>query len=333
MSHTQLLEKNIEYLPVVYLTSSMKQLYEQCEGLSKKKFHSILITGESGTGKELLAKSIHYSRSPNAPFITMNCINLPFDHFEEKINACMSALDFSGSNGNRPRHAPESTLFLGDLSKLEVNVKQDLLELLSTKIKAMGKNGGAPVRLIFSSKEPLPKTSTPTKGSASVALFNPYQLTILPLRNRRDDINPLATFFMDKYSKEYGKDIGGIHSRAMALLEKHDWPENVSELRDVMENAVLLADGPLITKDDIRFNISKKAIALESFLSREDFFTLEEIEHIYINTVLRRLNNNKSKTAKVLGVSRNTLQRRIDTNEKPPARKKRRKNKNQPRLL
>ncbi len=333
MSHTQLLEKNIAYLPVVYLTSSLKQLYEQCEGLSKKKFHSILITGESGTGKELLAKSIHYSRSPNAPFITMNCINLPFDHFEEKINACMSALDVSDSNGTRPLHAPESTLFLRDLSKLEVNVKQDLLELLSTKIKALRKNGGAPVRLIFSSKEPLPKTSTRTKGSASVALFNPYQLTILPLRSRRDDIKPLATFFIDKYSKEYGKDVGGIHSRAMVLLEKHDWPENVSELRDVMENAVLLADGPLITRDDIRFNISKKAIALESFLSREDFFTLEEIEHIYINTVLRRLNNNKSKTAKVLGVSRNTLQRRIDTDEKPPARKKRRKNNNQPRLL
>jgi len=333
MSHTQLLEKNIEYLPVVYLTSSLKQLYEQCEGLSKKKFHSILITGESGTGKELLAKSIHYSRSPNAPFVTMNCINLPFDHFEEKINSCIAALITPTNNGNRPPHAPESTLFLRDLSKLEVNVKQDLLELLSTKIKAMGKNGGAPVRLIFSSKEPLPKTSTRTKGSASVALFNPYQLTILPLRSRRDDIKPLATFFIDKYSKEYGKDVGGIHSRAMVLLEKHDWPENVSELRDVMENAVLLADGPLITKDDIRFNISKKAIALESFLSREDFFTLEEIEHIYINTVLRRLNNNKSKTAKVLGVSRNTLQRRIDTDEKPPVRKKRRKNQNQPRLL
>jgi transcriptional regulator with PAS, ATPase and Fis domain len=158
-------------------------------------------------------------------------------------------------------------------------------------------------------------------------------LTILPLRSRPDDIKPLATFFMDKFSKEYGKDIGGIHSRALAMLEGHDWPENVSELRDVIENAVLLADGPLITKDDIRFNISKKAIALESFLSREDFFTLEEIEHIYINTVLRRMKNNKSKTAKILGVSRNTLQRRIGIFEEKPARKKRRKSDRQPRLL
>ena len=333
MSHTQLLEKNIEYLPVVYLTNSLKQLYHECEGLSKKKDHSILITGESGTGKELLAKSIHYSRCPNAPFVTMNCINLPLDDFEEKINTCFSALGSLSDNGNRPQHAPEATLFLRDLGKLEEKVKNHLLELISEKMQSLRKNGESPVRLIFSSKEPLSDTSTKTKDSSPVAQFNPYLLTILPLRNRRDDIKPLATFFMDKFSKEYGKDIGGIHSRGMALLENYDWPENVSELRDVMENAVLLADGPLITKDDIRFNISKKAIALESFLSREDFFTLEEIEHIYINTVLRRLKNNKSKTAKVLGVSRNTLQRKIGMLEQQPVRKKRRKNNRQPRLL
>jgi len=333
MTRTQLLEKNIEYLPVVYLTNSLKQLYQQCRGLSKKKHHSIMITGERGTGKELLAKSIHYSHCPNAPFVTMNCINLPFDHCEEKINTCFSALQTPADNSNHTAPSPEATLYLRDLGKLEEEVKQSLLGLLSEKIQSLKKNGVSPIRLIFSSKEPLPETKSRLKDSTSVTLFNPYQLTILPLRNRQDDIKPLTTFFIDKFSKEYGKDIGGIHSRALAQLESYDWPENVSELRDVIENAVLLADGPLITKDDIRFNISKKAIALESFLSREDFFTLEEIEHIYINTVLRRLKNNKSKTAKVLGVSRNTLQRRIETSEKQPARKKRRKNQNQPRLL
>ena len=145
--------------------------------------------------------------------------------------------------------------------------------------------------------------------------------------------NPLRLFSWINSARNTEKISAEFTAGPWHCLEKYDWPENVSELRDVMENAVLLADGPLITKDDIRFNISKKAIALESFLSREDFFTLEEIEHIYINTVLRRLKNNKSKTAKVLGVSRNTLQRRIDTHEKQPARKKRRKNGNQPRLL
>ncbi len=330
MSRTQLLEKNIEYLPVVYLTSSLKQLYQQCEGLSEKKCHSIMITGETGTGKELLAKSIHYSRCPNAPFITMNCVNLPFDHFEEKINTCFSSLAAPVDGRPGAPSQPESTLFLRDLGRLESQVKKDLLALLSEKIQSMKKTGAAPVRLIFSSKD-LEKGSR-SKDGASIAPFNPYLLTILPLRSRREDIPPLATFFMDKFSKEYGKDIGGMHSRALALLEGYEWPGNVSELRDVMENAVMLADGPLITKDDIRFNISKKAIALESFLSREDFFTLDEIEHIYINTVLRRLKNNKSKTAKVLGVSRNTLQRHIGALE-TPAPKKKRKNSHQPRLL
>jgi DNA-binding NtrC family response regulator len=333
MSRSQLLEKNIEYLPVVYLTSSLKQLYQQCKGLSEKKHHSILITGESGTGKELLAKSIHYSRSPNAPFVTMNCVNLPFDHFEEKIETCFSALaDFPDTPADNPAAHHESTLFLRNLGRLDTQVKTNLLALLSEKIQSLKTSGTSQVRLIFSSKEPLQEPEIQAKEPAAIPLFNPYLLTILPLRSRRDDIKPLAGFFMDKFSKEYGKEIGGIHSRALTLLEDYDWPENVSELRDVMENAVLLADGPLITQDDIRFNISKKAIALESFLSREDFFTLEEIEHIYINTVLRRLKNNKSRAAKVLGVSRNTLQRRIGLLE-APAPKKKRKNSHQPRLL
>ena len=111
MSRTQLLEKNIEYLPVVYLTNSLKQLYHECEGLSKKKHHSILITGESGTGKELLAKSIHYSRCPNAPFVTMNCINLPLDHFEEKINTCFSALGTSPTMETAPSMHPKQPCF------------------------------------------------------------------------------------------------------------------------------------------------------------------------------------------------------------------------------
>ena len=106
------------------------------------------------------------------------------------------------------------------------------------------------------------------------AAFHPSKIDILPLR--------------DKFSKEYGKDVGGIHSTALKLLEAYKWQGNVSELRDVIENAVLLSNGPLLVKEDVRFNISKKSIALESFLSGEDFFALDEIESIYIQTVLRR---------------------------------------------
>jgi DNA-binding NtrC family response regulator len=99
-----------------------------------------------------------------------------------------------------------------------------------------------------------------------------------------------------------------------------------------MENAVLLAQNPLITREDIRFNISKKSIALESFFGREDFFQLEEIERIYIQTVLRRVKNNKSKAANILGITRNTLQKRIDSFVKAETKHKARKKSRQPTL-
>jgi transcriptional regulator with PAS, ATPase and Fis domain len=156
----------------------------------------------------------------------------------------------------------------------------------------------------------------------------------MPLRERTEDIQPLALFFVDTFSKEYGKEIGGIHSGAVQALEAHAWPNNVSELRDVIENAVLLAQNSLILREDIRFNISKKSIALESFLSREDFFKLEEIERIYIETVVRRMRNNKSKAAKILGISRNTLQKRIDSfASRPLIRKAKKKSGHQPSLF
>jgi transcriptional regulator with PAS, ATPase and Fis domain len=88
---------------------------------------------------------------------------------------------------------------------------------------------------------------------------------------------------------------------------------------------VLLAQSPLITREDIRFNISKKSIALESFFGREDFFQLDEVERIYIQTVLRRVKNNKSKAASILGITRNTLQKRIDSFAKAEIKHKARK--------
>jgi len=141
-------------------------------------------------------------------------------------------------------------------------------------------------------------------------------------------------FFPLLHSKEYGKDVGGLHSSALKLLEAYDWKGNVSELRDVIENAVLLSNGSLLVKENVRFNISKKSIALESFLSGEDFFALDEIESIYIQTVLRRVKNNKAKASRILGISRNTLQRKLNTYADIVKKKKSSKKiKNQPLLF
>lgn len=338
MNHPQIVKKNIEYLPVVYLTKSMKNLYQKSKKLIGSDYLSVLVLGERGTGKELLAKSIHYNLSPNTPFITINCVNLPFKHFEEKVDKCFSILADMNTSLSKENIQKEGTIFLRDIGRLEYNVQKNLFDLLRERLFEPGqgvKKNYKNISLMFSyDQNGLNPEAQKIFDHNLYKAFNPFKLSILPLRDRKEDIKPLALFFVDNFSKEYVKDIGGIHSSALNILESYSWPGNVSELRDVMENAVLLAQSPLITKEDVRFNISKKSIALESFLSREDFFKLEELEIIYIQTVLRRVKNNKSRAAKILGISRNTLQRRIDFfTTRKPQNKSRKKTANQPPLF
>ena len=317
MKHSQLIEKSIEYLPVIYLTNSMRKLFSQGKRLAEKESSSILINGETGTGKELLAKSIHYCSSPSSPFVTINCVNLPFDHFEEKVDKCISVFSDNINQAQGINGSHKSTLFLRNIGKLEGNIQISLFNLLKERLSHLTKNLNRKrenVQLIIScNQNGMSSNECREMKKITSAAFHPSKIDILPLRDRTDDILPLASFFTDKFSKEYGKDIGGVHSSALKLLEAYEWQGNVSELRDVIENAVLLSEGPLLLKEAVRFNISKKSIALESFLSGEDFFALDEIESIYIQTVLRRVKNNKAKAARILGISRNTLQRKLNT--------------------
>jgi DNA-binding NtrC family response regulator len=325
MKRTQAVERTIDYLPGIHMTGSMKELYRTAKSLCEADTPCLLITGESGTGKELLAKSIHYTLSPQSQFIPISCVNLPYDHFEEKIEACLSDVcsDTAGQTGNDALYA--ATFFFRDIGKLEHSVQKSIMGLLQKKIcgpRSRTQNNGGRIRLVFSSSQ---QSGSSDGSEQCIKAFHPQLVSILPLRDRPADIQHLATFFTDRFSKEYGKDIGGIHKSALDRLESWQWPGNVSELRDVIENAVLLSRHMLIMDDDIRFNVSKKFIALESFLCHEDFFTLEEIEKIYIQTVLRRMKNNKSKTSKILAISRNTLQSKLEDYSSLPARPKNRK--------
>ncbi len=338
MKQSQLIEKSIEYLPVVYLTNSMKKLFSQSKKLVEEDSSSILINGEHGTGKELLAKSIHYCNSPSSPFVTINCVNLPFDHFEEKVDNCISVFSDDINQARDIDDGHKSTLFLRNIGKLECNVQMSLFALLKERLAELSKNANKKqdnVQLILScNQNSMSNDEYNEMHRHATAAFSPSEIDILPLRDRVEDVPPLATFFMDKFSKEYGKEIGGIHSSALKTLEAYQWQGNVSELRDVIENAVLLSNGLLLVEEDVRFNISKKSIALESFLSREDFFALEEIESIYIQTVLRRVKNNKAKASRILGISRNTLQRKLNTFTESTKKTKTSKNmKNQPFLF
>ncbi len=306
------------------MSQYLKKLYQQAKKIFAKSSVPLLVTGERGTGKEFLAKSIHYLSSPlQYPFFILDCAHLGFDHFEKKLSHYLSAIAQTADST-----APDSsnkkaggTIYLRDIGKLPAAAQDKIFHQLRDTFYRSANSSSSQdqnIHLIFSYSPRTEKTDEGAVFSEALhKIFHQDTLSILPLRDRLEDIQPLASLFTERFSKEYGKEVGGIHSEALNLLKAYTWPYNVSELKNVMENAVLLAQGPLIVKDDIRFNISKKSIALESFFSREDFFTLNEINRIYIQTVLRRVKNNKSKASKILGITRNTLQNRIETLAKP----------------
>ncbi len=326
----------IDYSPLFCLSESLKKVFQQAKKITANGNAPILITGEPGTGKEFLAKNIHYLISSlHQPFFLVNCAQLPFDHFAHKMQQYLEALGKSADSkaGGDATSGHSGTIFFRDVGKLEPHIRGKVFEFLKDLWTKFTRAPKPAVHLMFSYSPSQEKSEAeaPCQEVLNKTL-HPDTLSLLPLRDRVDDIQPLASFFVDRFSKEYGKDIGGIQAEALALLKSHSWPYNISELKNVIENAVLLAQSPLITKDDIRFNISKKSIALESFFGREDFFRLEEIERIYIQTVLRRVKNNKSKAAQILGISRNTLQKRIDSFSKTEVKRKARKKPHQQSL-
>ena len=335
----QTIDRNLAHLPVIYLTKSLKELSNNGKKIAGTNNSSLLIFGEKGTGKELLARAIHYSLSNDATFVSINCANLTIDNFVNKINDWIEHLSDAENISHNETNHRKLTFYISNIEKMETDIQNVFFDFLKKKvIESQNSSIINPVnlRLFFSVNENGQKQKICDIFDESLnKSFNPFLLSILPLRNRSDDIKPLALHFLEKFGKEYGKRISKIHSEAFNILQSHQWPGNVSELRDVMENAVLLSQGPLITADNIRLNISKKSIILESFLSNEDFFKLDELEKIYIQTVLKRLKNNKSKAAKVLGISRNTLQRRVDafSTEKPSKSKKNNKKSTQPSLF
>jgi DNA-binding NtrC family response regulator len=312
--------ETIDSFPTFCLSQHFKKVYQQGKKIFVKSSTPLLFIGERGTGKEFLAKSIHYLSSPlHYPFLVLNCAQFAFDHFEKKLSHYLSIISHADERTMKDggQQKAGGTIFLRDIGKLTAHVHDKVFHLLKeTCCKSMRSSSlsSPSIHLIFSYSQLAEKADdNQTVHETLNKIFHQDTLNILPLRNRPEDIQPLASFFVDQFSKEYAKEIGGIHSEALSLLKSYAWPYNVSELKNVIENAVLLARGPLLVTDDIRFNISKKSIALESFFCKEDFFKLDEIEQIYIQTVLRRVNNNKSKAAKILGITRNTLQKRIET--------------------
>ncbi len=279
---------------------------------------TVLVTGESGTGKELVAKAIHAgSKRGQRKFIPINCGALPDNLLESELFGYEKGA-FSGAINRKTgllELADGGTLFLDEVGSISPMMQVKLLRFLQDK-SFMRLGGQAvirvDVRVLAATNENL--TEKIREGTFRKDLY--YRLNVIavevpPLRKRRDDIPLLVQHFIDKFSKQAGKHIIGFNRQAEKLLFTHRWEGNVRELENCIERAITLCDEQLITEadlpDEVR-GLRDDPVDLTPWPVR---FSLEQVETMHINTVLRETGGNKSEAARILRIDYTTLLRKL----------------------
>lgn len=280
---------------------------------------NILVLGESGTGKELIASALHHnSQRCNHPFVSLNCAALTDTLLESQLFGHLRG-SFTGAISNQKgmlEEADGGTLFLdeiGDVSPavqaklLRVIQERDFIPVGSTRPKKVD------VRFVAATNKDLQREVA--EGRFREDLFyrlNVISINLPPLRDRPEDIEPLAHHFLRRFASRMAKDIHTISPDGLEALQSYGWPGNVRELENVMERAVILTNGSAITADVIPLrNATTAAIQQTLPAARPVMVALEEMERQHIEAVLKGHNYNKSRTAEVLNISRRTLDRRI----------------------
>jgi DNA-binding NtrC family response regulator len=292
---------------------------------------TVLIRGESGTGKSLLAEAIHRnSPRANGPFVKVHCAALSPGLLESELFGHVKGA-FTGAHrdkGGRFQRADGGTLFLDEIGDISLDIQTKLLRVLQEMtFEPVGSNESisVDVRVIAATHQPLEELVR--KGRLREDLFyriNVISLWMPPLRERSDDILELAMHFLRQFAEQSRKPVTGMDEDVMERLLAHDWPGNIRELENVMERAVVMASGSLITLEDLPTELgdlpllTRGAPALPrshdgngNGLSRSENgrfnLDLAEIERANLLEALAASKGNKTKAARLLGIPRSTL--------------------------
>ncbi len=305
----------LEKSELVVVSKSMKETYQHAVKLVEERNSPILITGEMGTGKEFLAKFICIkSHQFMFPFVFVNCEDRNSKLLDTQLFGVQKGTDSYKEKLEKTYIAEGSTFFLSNIECLSKGDQAKLLKLLKSKksVKKGGADSSPNDKRIIAATNVNLKILV-DKGKFSKELYqkiNRRSIHILPLRKRINDIVPLAMHFIKSFNKKYGKKVVKVDPDVKNYLESYDWPGNISELKNFVEHAVILSQSESISMKDVEFNVNKKSMTLESLLLNGGFLSLEEVVSLYVNTVIKKVKGNKSKAAKLLKVSRNTLKKK-----------------------
>ncbi|HKJ04000.1 MAG TPA: nitrogen regulation protein NR(I) [Geopsychrobacteraceae bacterium] len=310
---------------------------------------TVLVTGESGTGKELIARAVHFN-SPRLgkPFIALNCAAIPRELLESELFGHEKG-SFTGATERKSgkfEQANGGTLFLDELGDMPLELQAKLLRVLQEK--EITRTGGnqvmqVNVRIVAASNQDL--AAMVREKTFREDLF--YRLNVVPihlppLRDRKEDIEPLVEFFLKRAQDELGVQTREYSQEALSLLKKHSWPGNVRELENVIKRATLLSPNQVLMPADFPGLFSNSDLggqedSLESLVARklqnslaqmdlQDLdnlyeMVLHQVERPLINIILQHTRGNQVRTAEILGINRNTLRKKIKTLDIPVKKK------------
>jgi DNA-binding NtrC family response regulator len=281
---------------------------------------NVLIEGESGTGKELIARAIHQNSSrATGPFIAVNCAAIPENLLESELFGYVRGAFTDARKDRRGlfQEASGGILFLDEISEIPLSLQAKLLRLLEDKeVRPLGANQSEKVdaRVVSASNRNLADQVQGGKFRQDLYYrLNVIRIELPPLRQRSHDIPLLVNHFVQKFAAGVHRRVDGVAADAMAALRSYDWPGNIRELEHTIERAVLLGKATLIGMEDLPVAMSKKAeleILMVQGLAQQ--FTLADLEREYIGKVLESTQGNKTEAAKLLGVDRTTLYRKLE---------------------
>lgn len=333
LEHTKLRQENEDLrrqlnqlqVPEMVGSSVAKRRLLEMIALVAPSEATVLITGESGTGKSLVARAIH-AHSPRCknPLVEVNCAAIPETLMESELFGHEKG-SFTGADRQRQGRffqADKGTLFLDEVGELSPLMQAKLLRVLQEgDIQRVGSDKVIPVdvRVLAATNRHLEQMVS--EGTFREDLYyrlNVVKLETPPLRERTDDIPLLAQHFLERFAEKNHKLVKGITPRAMDLLLKHSWPGNVRELENVMERAVILLQGEYISEKELPLTLQRweqsETDSDEIPLKAEPAntgLTLAEMEKQLILQVLGETDDNKSETARRLGITRRTLQLKL----------------------
>ena len=274
---------------------------------------NVLVTGEHGTGKEVVAKTLHaISARASKPMVVVNTGGFAEGVFESELFGHVKGAftDARADRVGRFELADGGTLFLDEIANVPPNLQAKLLRVLETgEFERVGssKPCRADVRIISATNADLPAEVKAGRFREDLLFrLNTVEIHLPPLRQRREDILPLATHFLRQHAQRYRNRLSGFDPAATQALLEHPWPGNVRELDHAVERAVLLAQDEVLRSGDLSLRGGREATP------RLEDLSLEEVDCYLVKKALARFQGNVSQAAKALGLSRSALYRRLE---------------------